>query len=113
MRNLGLVLIIVGVLALLFGLFACFVTLKSDYASSSCERAAADKAVFDKAKTTCGSVTSDCYKQMTVGLTAESECDARKSFMRNQLLMSVAPVAVGLLLAAIGFFLSRRKTAAA
>ena len=109
MKTLGLLLIIAGILALLIGLFACFTTLTSTYASSACEKAATDKSAFDKARATCGSSASPCYKQMTIGLTSEEECESKKSFMRNQLIMSIAPVVVGGILAIVGFFLRRRK----
>jgi flagellar basal body-associated protein FliL len=113
MKTLGTILIVVGVLALLIGLFACFATLTSTYASSACEKAATDKGAFDKARATCGSTASPCYKQMTIGLTSEEECESKKSFMRNQLIMSIVPVVVGILLAVVGFFLRRRKVAVA
>jgi hypothetical protein len=126
MKTVGLILIIIGVLALLIGLFACFNTLTSTYASSTCEKAAIDKSAFDKARATCGTTTSatvmetnqmaksrveDCYRRMTIGLTSESECESTKSFMRNQLIMSIVPMVVGALLAIAGFFLRRRKAA--
>ncbi len=113
MKTLGLLLIIVGVLALLIGLVACFATLTSTYASSACEKAASDKSAFDKARVTCGSTTSPCYKQMTAGLTSEEDCESRKSFMRTQLVMSIVPVVIGILMAIIGFFLSRKRAAVA
>jgi hypothetical protein len=113
MKAAGLSLIIVGVLALLGGLFACFATLTSSYASLACEKAAMDKSAFDKARAACGSTTSPCYKQMTVGLSSEEECESKKAFMRTQLIMSIVPVVVGSLLAIVGFFLRRRKVAVA
>lgn len=109
MRALGLVVIVVGVLAVLIGSFACFTTLTSDYASSACRKAEMDKIEFDKAKTACGTVASDCYKQMTIGLTSDSDCENRKDFMRKQLMMSIVPVVFGVLLSIVGFFMRRRK----
>ncbi len=109
MKPVGIILLIVGVLALLIGLFVCFNTLTSDYASSACEKAAKDEKAYNEAKGKCGPTTSECYKNATIGLTPQSECDSKKSFMRNQLIMGIVPAVVGALLAIVGFFIGRRK----
>lgn len=116
---LGIILILIGGLALLIGVVVCVTTLTSDYASSACERAANDQEAFREAKANCGSTTSDCYKQATVGLTTEEECESKTSFMRNQLIMGVVPAVIGALLAFVGAilgifgFIGRRKKAVA
>ena len=116
---LGIILILGGGLALLIGLVVCVTTLTSDYATSACERAANDRSAFDEAKANCGSTTSDCYKQATIGLTTEEECESRTSYMRNQLLMGVVPALFGALVAFVGAvlaifgFIGRRKKAVA
>ncbi len=115
----GIILFIVGGLALLIGLFVCFNTWTSDYATSACEKAANDKKAFDEARVKCGSTTSECYRQETIGLTSESECESKESFMRNQLIMGIVPAVIGALLAFVGFLLAifgffiRRKKAVA
>lgn len=108
--------VIVGVLVLLIGVVACFTTLTSDYASSACEKAANDKEAFSEARERCGGTTSECYRQATIALTTEGDCESKKSFMRNQLIMSIVPVVIGLLLAfggalfvTFGFFRGRKK----
>jgi ABC-type antimicrobial peptide transport system permease subunit len=116
---LGIILILGGGLALLIGLVVCVTTLTSDYASSTCERAANDRRAFSEAKANCGSTTSECYKQATIGLITEEECQSKTSFMRNQLLMGVVPAVIGALVAFVGAvlailgFIGRRKKAAA
>ncbi len=109
MKPVGIILIGVGVLALLIGLVVCVNTLTSDYASSACESAASDKKLFDEAKATCGSTSSDCYKRLTGALTSESDCENNKSFMTKQLIMGIVPVVIGFLLAIVGFFVGRKK----
>lgn len=98
----GIGLIIVGGLALLIGLVVCITTLTSDYASSACEKAANDQRAFSEARAKCGSTTSDCYKQATIGLTTQEECESKESFMRNQLIMGIVPSVIGAFLAFIG-----------
>lgn len=116
---LGIILILVGGLALLIGLVVCVTTLTSDYASSACEQAANDQKAFSEAKANCGSTTSDCYKQATLGLTTEEECESKTTFMRNQLIMGVVPTLVGAFMAIVGAilailgFIGRRKKAVA
>ena len=112
----GIVFIIIGGLAFLIGLVVCFNTWTSDYASSTCERAANDKQAFAEAKERCGSITSDCYKQATIGLTTEEDCENKTAYMRNQLIMGIVPAVIGALLAFIGllmgiggFFFGRKK----
>ena len=114
----GILLVIVGGLALLIGLVVCINTWTSDYVSSACERAARDKEAFDEAKERCGTTTSECYRAATVGLTSEDECENRKSFMQKQMIMGVVPAVIGALLAIVGllmaiggFVLGRRKKA--
>ncbi len=115
----GVILFLVGGVALLIGLVVCFNTWNSDYATSTCEKAANDRKAFAEAREKCGSTTSDCYRQETVGLTSESDCESKQSFMRNQLIMGIVPAVVGALLAFVGFLLAvfgffmRRKKAAA
>jgi ABC-type antimicrobial peptide transport system permease subunit len=116
---LGIILILVGGLALLIGLVVCVATLTSDYASSACEKAENDRKAFDEAKATCGSTTSECYKQATIGLTTEAECESNTSFMRKQLVMGIVPAVIGALVGFVGVvlvifgFLGRRKKAVA
>lgn len=116
---LGIILILVGGLALLIGLVVCVTTLTSDYASSACEKAANDQEAFSEARANCGSITSDCYKQATVGLTTEDECESKTTFMRNQLIMGVVPSVIGAFMAIVGAilailgFIGRRKKVAA
>ncbi len=116
---LGILLILGGGLALLIGLVVCFTTLTSDYASLACERAANDRRAFSEARANCGSTTSECYKQATVGLTTDEECEYRTSYMRKQLLMGVVPAVIGALVAFVGLvlaivgFIGRRKKAVA
>lgn len=116
---LGIILILGGGLVLLIGLFVCVTTLTSDYASSACEKAANDRSAFSEARANCGSTTSECYKQATIGLTTEGECESKTSYMRNQLIMGVVPAVIGALVAFVGAVLAivgligRRKKAVA
>ena len=116
---LGIILILVGGLALLIGLVVCVTTLTSDYASSACEKAANDQKAFSEARANCGSTATDCYKQATLGLTTEDECESKTTFMRNQLIMGVVPAVIGALVAFVGTllaivgFIGRRKKAVA
>ena len=116
---LGIILIVGGGLVLLIGLVVCVTTLTSDYASSACERAANDRKAFSEARANCGSTTSECYRQATIGLTTEEECEANTSFMRKQLIMGIVPAVVGTLVALVGAvlavlgFVGRRKKAIA
>jgi hypothetical protein len=116
---LGILLLLFGGLVFIIGLVVCINTYTSDYASSACERAAQDRKKFDDAKELCGSVTSDCYRQATVGLTSEDDCEARTAYMSKQMLMGIIPAViggvlafVGLLMAIAGFFFGRRKKTA-
>ena len=115
----GVILVLVGGLALLIGLVVCFNTWTSDYATAECEKAAKDREAFAEARERCGSVTSDCYKSATVGLTSEEDCEHNKEFMNRQLIMGIVPAViggliafVGLLMAIGGFFFGRKKAAA-
>ena len=106
MRIVGIILFLIGSIALLIGLIVCFVTLTDDYASSTCEKAARDEKAISDARTRCGSPISDCYKQATVGLTTQTDCEDRKSFMNRQLIMGIVPSVIGGFLAFIGFLLT-------
>ncbi|MBA2704508.1 MAG: hypothetical protein H0U60_11725 [Blastocatellia bacterium] len=119
MKIVGALLIVVGVVALLIGVVACVSTFTSDYASSTCEKAANDKKAFAEAREKCGSTASECYKQATLGLATEDDCDNKKAFMTKQLVMSIVPVVigallfmVGALLLIVGFFRGRKKAIA-
>ena len=116
---LGVILILFGGLALLIGLVVCVTTLTSDYATAACERAANDRSAFDEASARCGSPTTECYKQATIGLTTEEECESRTAYMRKQLVMGIVPAVIGAFLAFLGLvlaifgFIGRRKKAVA
>jgi hypothetical protein len=113
----GIILILVGGLALLIGSVVCVTTFTSDYATSACKRAAADEEKFSEARANCGSPNTDCYKQATIGLTTQEECESRTSYMRNQLLMGIVPAVLGAFIAFVGAivaiwgFIGRRKKA--
>lgn len=115
----GIILILVGGLALLIGAVVCVTTLTSDYASSACEKAATDQQAFSEARENCGSTTSECYKQATIGLTTQEECESKESYMRKQLIMGIVPAVLGAFVAFVGIllvifgFIGRRKKAAA
>jgi len=115
----GIILILFGGLVLLIGAVVCVTTLTSDYASSECAKAANDRKAFDEAKATCGSTTSECYKQATMGLTSQEDCESKEAFMRKQLIMGIVPAVLGALIAFVGIilvifgFLGRRKKAVA
>jgi len=117
---LGILAFLFGGLIFLIGLIVCINTYTSDYASSACEKAARDREKFSEAKALCGSVTSDCYKQATIGLTSQDDCDHNTEFMQKQMLVGIIPAViggivafVGLLMAIGGFVFGRRKKAAA
>jgi len=117
---LGIVLLLGGGLICLIGLVVCVTTLTSDYATVACERAANDREAFSEARTRCGSPTTDCYKQATIGLTSEEECESRTAYMRKQLIMGVVPVLIGgfgaflgALLTVLGIIGRRKKVVAA
>ncbi|HEY0725252.1 MAG TPA: hypothetical protein VGD41_14870 [Pyrinomonadaceae bacterium] len=117
---LGIVAILLGGLVFIIGLVVCINTYTSDYAPAACQRAARDSEKFSEAKALCGSTTSDCYRQATIGLTSEEECEARTETMNKQMLMGVIPAVlggliafVGLLMAVGGFFFGRKKKAVA
>ncbi len=117
---LGIVLFLLGGLALLIGVVVCINTWTSDYATAECEKAEADRKAFAEARVRCGSTSSECYKQATIGLTSQEDCDARTAFMNRQMLMGAIPAVIGLLLgiaglimAIGGFFVARKKAAAA
>ena len=115
----GVILLLVGGLALLIGAVVCVTTLTSDYASLACERAAHDQKAFSEARERCGSPTTECYKQATVGLTTQEECENRQSFMTKQLIMGIVPAVIGAFVAFVGIilvifgFIGRRKKAVA
>ena len=113
---LGILAFLLGGLIFLIGLIVCINTYTSDYASSTCEQAAGDREKFSEAKASCGSITSDCYKQATIGLTSQADCDYKTEYMQKQMLMGIVPAViggivafVGLLMGVGGFFFSRRK----
>ena len=113
---LGILLLLFGGLVFLIGPVVCINTYSSDYATKACERAAQDRRKFDEAKELCGSTTSDCYRQATIGLTSEDDCEARKEYMNKQMLMGIIPAVlggifsfVGLLMAVGGFFFARLR----
>ena len=116
---LGVILILFGGLALLIGLVVCVTTLTSDYATVACERAANDRSAFNEASARCGSPMTECYKQATIGLTTEEECESRTAYMRKQLIMGIVPAVIGAFLAFVGLvlgifgFIGRRKKAVA
>ena len=117
---LGIVLFLLGGLVLIIGLVVCVNTWTSDYASAACEQAAHDRKAFDDAKDLCGSVTSDCYRQATVGLVSEDDCESKTAFMNRQMIMGVVPAVIGLLLGIVGlimaiagFVMARKRKAAA
>ena len=101
----GVVLFLIGGLVLLIGLIVCVNTWTSDYATSTCEQAERDRAKFAEAKETCGSTTSDCYRQSTIGLVSESDCEAKTAFMNRQMLMGAIPGVIGFLVATVGLFM--------
>ena len=113
---LGIIAILLGGLVFIIGLIVCINTYTSDYATVACERAARDSEKFSDAKALCGSTTSDCYRQATIGLTSPEECESRTAYMNKQMLMGVIPAViggliafVGLLMAVGGFFFGRKK----
>jgi uncharacterized membrane protein len=115
----GVILILIGGLALLIGAVVCVTTLTSNYASSACEQAAKDQKAFSEARENCGSTTSECYKQATIGLTTQEDCESKESFMRKQLIMGIVPAVLGAFIAFVGIilvifgFIGRRKKAVA
>ena len=120
MRIAGVILLLIGGLVFLIGMVICFATLTSDYASSTCEKAARDEIAIREARAKCGSPATECYRQATIGLATQEECESRQSFMRRQLVMGIIPsviggllAAVGLLLTIVGFVRARRRKAAA
>jgi len=117
---LGILAFLFGGLVFIIGLIVCINTYTSDYATSACERAARDREKFSEAKELCGSITSDCYRQATIGLTSQDECEARTETMQKQMLMGVIPaviggliVFVGLIMIVVGFFFGGKKKAGA
>ena len=116
MKIAGILMFCIGMVTLVIGVIVCIVTLTDDYAPLACERAARDASKFSEAEARCGSTRTECYKQATVNLTPQEECEHRKSFMRKQLIMGVVPTIVGGLLAftglvvtIMGFLRARRK----
>jgi hypothetical protein len=115
----GIILILIGGLALLIGAVVCVTTLTSDYASSACEQAAKDEKAFSEARENCGSTTSECYRQATIGLTTQEDCESKEAYMRNQLIMGIVPAVLGAFVAFVGLilaifgFMGRRKKAVA
>jgi hypothetical protein len=98
----GILLFLLGGLVLIIGLVVCVNTWTSDYASSACAQAASDRKAFADAKELCRSVTSDCYRQATVGLVSEDDCESKKAFMNRQMIMGVVPAVIGLGLGFLG-----------
>jgi hypothetical protein len=117
---LGIAGILLGGLVFLIGLIVCINTWNSDYATSACKQAEQDHEKFALAKELCGNTNSDCYRQATVGLISEDECEAKTAYMNKQMLMGIVPAVlggilafVGFLMAVGGFFFGRRKKAVA
>lgn len=117
---LGILVTLFGGLLLIIGLIVCVNTWTSDYATSACAKAEEDKKAFADARELCGSTTSDCYKQATIGLTSEEDCEHNKEFMNRQMLMGIVPAVIGVILGVVGlimavggFLLARKKAAAA
>ena len=117
---LGILLFLFGGLVLLIGLVVTINTWTSDYATTICARAEDDRKKFDEAKELCGDVTSDCYRQQTSSLTSQDDCENATAVMNKQMLMGVIPAIVGGVMSTIGFFmavggffLGRKKKAAA
>src|SRR5512138_3038419 len=117
---LGILVTLFGGLLLIIGLIVCVNTWTSDYATSACAKAEEDKKAFADAREMCGSTTSDCYKQATIGLTSEEDCEHNKEFMNRQMLMGIVPAVIGVILGGVGlimavggFILARKKAAAA
>jgi ABC-type antimicrobial peptide transport system permease subunit len=117
---LGILVTLFGGLLLIIGLIVCVNTWTSDYATSACAKAEEDKKAFADAREMCGSTTSDCYKQATIGLTSEEDCEHNKEFMNRQMLMGIVPAVIGVILGGVGlimavggFVLARKKAAAA
>lgn len=116
MKIAGIILFLFGGLVMAIGVVVCIVTLTDDYASSACTRAAIDAPKFSEARARCGSPSTECYRQATVGLITQDECDSRRAFMNRQLIMGIVPAVIGgllafigLLLAVFGFVRTRRK----
>ena len=105
MKIIGILLFLIGGLALAVGLVVCVVTLTDDYASSACSQAARDDGAIRAARTRCGA-DSDCFRRSTVGLTTQDECDSRTSFMNRQLVMGIVPAVIGGFLAFVGLLLT-------
>ena len=112
----GTLLFLFSGLLVIIGGVVCVNTFSSDYAESACEKAARDQKAFDDAKELCGSVDSDCYRQATIGLTSDEECQHKREFMTRQLVMGVVPLIVGvilgvpsLIMAIVGFIMARKK----
>ena len=117
---LGILVTLFGGLLLIIGLIVCVNTWTSDYATAACAKAEEDKKAFADAREMCGSTTSDCYKQATIGLTSEEDCEHNKEFMNRQMLMGIVPAVIGVILGGVGlimavggFVLARKKAAAA
>jgi hypothetical protein len=118
MRIAGIVLFLIGGIALTIGLVVCVVTLTDDYASAACSKASRDEAAIRAARTQCGA-DNECFRRSTTGLTTQDECDSRRSFMNRQLLMGIVPGVIGgflafagLILTVFGFIRARRKARA-
>ena len=114
----GILLLLVGGLAFIIGLVVCYNTWTSDYATAACEKAAKDREAFAEARERCGSITSDCYRSATAGLTSQEDCEHNTEFMNRQLIMGIVPAVIGALLAFVGllmaiggFFFGRKKAA--
>ena len=117
---LGILAFLFGGLVFLIGLVVCINTYTSDYATSTCEQAARDRGKFADAKELCGNTTSDCYRQATISLTSQDDCEAKTEYMQKQMLMGIIPAViggiigfVGLLMIVVGFVFGRRKKAVA
>lgn len=118
MRITGIILFLIGSFVLLIGIVVCVVTLADDYATKACSQAYYDADRVRSARQTCrgAAADNDCYQRSIAGLTTQEECDRRRSYMNQQLMMGIVPSViggliafVGLLLTAFGFIRARRK----
>jgi hypothetical protein len=117
MKIAGIVLTLIGSFVLLIGVVVCIVTLADDYATKACRQAEYDADAIRRARSMCRA-DNDCYQRSIAGLTTQEECDSRRSYMNQQLLMGIVPSVigglvafVGLLLTVFGFVRARRKRA--
>jgi ABC-type antimicrobial peptide transport system permease subunit len=117
MKITGIILFLIGSFILLIGIVVCVVTLADDYATKACRDANYYADRVRSARQTCrAAADNDCYQRSIAGLTTQEECDRRRSYMNQQLMMGIVPSViggliafVGLLLTVFGFIRARRK----